>query len=257
MQGQRAGHTDMSPSMGSVSLSGTGGASSVQQQQQAPYRPPAGPTPQELAAQRENEAAAATVASLPAKYQPSLLASPYATASPSASSVQLHHDSQRRAPSPSPSMRSHASQHRAKSPSEVFMGAPPRSTSPAPPVSINNHSNSNGAGATNGMSTSMSIEDVVGTYGQSFPGERKALSRQNSTASRAPSHAGGASFAHSFSGQHPPPNGQFQAGGGAGMAGVGARGRSPSPGPPITGGGPGGFGRPNSRMGSHQYHHES
>ncbi|KAE8218871.1 hypothetical protein CF319_g7329 [Tilletia indica] len=244
MQGQRAGQTGMSPSMGSVSLGGPAGPSAAAQQQQpAQQRPPPGPTPQEIAAQRENEAAAATVASLPAKYQPPLLASPYANASPAGSSTQLH-DPQRRAPSPSPSMRSHASQHRARSPSAVFMGAPPRSPSPAPPVSINN---GNGGGA-NGMSTSMSIEDVVGSYGQAFPGERKALSRQNSTASRTPSRAG-STYAQSSSGR--PPNGQFQAGGGAGMAGVGARGRSPSPGPPVTGAGPGGFGRPSAA--SHQY----
>ncbi|KAK0529114.1 formin-binding protein [Tilletia horrida] len=254
LQGQRAGgSTGMSPAMAAASLSNSGysGAPSSAQQPPRPAAPPQ-PTAQELAAQRENEAAAATVASLPAKYQPPLLASPYATASPTASSTQLH-DPHRRAPSPSPSMRSHASQHRPKSPSAVFMGAPPRSPSPLPQSSTAPAVAASGNGA--GMTTSMSIEDVVGTYGQAFPGERKALSRQNSSASRAPSRAGS-----TYAGGSRPVSGQFHAQGSAGMAGVGARGRSPSPGPPVTGMGPGGYGRPPAQQqgpggASHQYSH--
>lgn len=101
---------------------------------------------------------------------------------------------QHRAHSPSPSMASHLPQ-RARSPSAAFMQAPARAASPLP------------------------VEEVVGQYGQSFPGERKSLSRQNSVASRVggqPSEAP----------KSPMKQQQEQ-----GFAGVGARGRSPSPQP--------------------------
>ena len=102
---------------------------------------------------------------------------------------------QHRAHSPSPSMASHLPQ-RARSPSAAFMQAPARAASPLP------------------------VEEVVGQYGQSFPGERKSLSRQNSVASR----AGGQAVEAPKSPMKP----QQQE---AGFAGVGARGRSPSPQP--------------------------
>ncbi|KAL9932600.1 hypothetical protein V8E36_008717 [Tilletia maclaganii] len=242
MQDHRAGHTGASPSLASVSLGGpshSGPGHLAHPQYQRPVEPeaPQQPTPEELAAQRENERAAATVASLPAKYQPPLLSSPYAP-NPGAPSSQGN-DTHRRAPSPSPSTRSHASQQRPKSPSAVFMGAPPRSPSPLPQAKPEH-------AASGGMTSSTSIEDIVGTYGQAFPGERKALSRQHSTASRTPSHAGSASYGGSR-----PVSGQMQGSSAAGMAGVGARGRSPSPGPPITG--LGAQGRPSVGPGSHHY----
>lgn len=101
---------------------------------------------------------------------------------------------QHRAHSPSPSMASNLPP-RARSPSAAFMQAPARAASPLP------------------------VEEVVGQYGQSFPGERKSLSRQNSVASRAGVQAA-----------EPPksPNRQQHE---QGFAGVGARGRSPSPQP--------------------------
>jgi hypothetical protein len=88
---------------------------------------------------------------------------------------------------------------RAPSPSAAFMQEPAeRSTSPLP------------------------VEEVLGQYGQSFPGERRALSRQNSTASR--------NSRMSFQ----PPIDRAKSPGpvtDGGFAGVGARGRSPSPQP--------------------------
>ncbi|PWZ02857.1 FCH-domain-containing protein, partial [Testicularia cyperi] len=104
-----------------------------------------------------------------------------------------------RAHSPSPSM-SYGGQHpppaRARSPSAAFMQAPNRATSPLP------------------------VEEVVGQYGQSFPGERKSLSRQNSVAS----HAGAGVQSPQQRPKSPMKPEQ-------GFAGVGARGRSPSPQP--------------------------
>ncbi|CBQ67564.1 related to Cell division control protein 15 [Sporisorium reilianum SRZ2] len=101
---------------------------------------------------------------------------------------------QHRAHSPSPSMASNLPP-RARSPSAAFMQAPARAASPLP------------------------VEEVVGQYGQSFPGERKSLSRQNSVASRAGVQAAEAPKS---------PNKQQHE---QGFAGVGARGRSPSPQP--------------------------
>ncbi|GAK62506.1 uncharacterized protein PAN0_001c0706 [Moesziomyces antarcticus] len=99
-----------------------------------------------------------------------------------------------RAHSPSPSMATNIPP-RARSPSAAFMQAPARAASPLP------------------------VEEVVGQYGQSFPGERKSLSRQNSVASRAGAPASEAP-------RSPSKHQQDQ-----GFAGVGARGRSPSPQP--------------------------
>ena len=101
-----------------------------------------------------------------------------------------------RASSPAPHQQA---QHRAPSPAAAFMQAPERSASPMP------------------------VEQVVGQYGQAFPGERKNLSRQNSFNSRA-----------SQSATRPPERARSPKppeGPGAGFAGVGARGRSPSPAP--------------------------
>lgn len=102
---------------------------------------------------------------------------------------------QHRAHSPSPSMASNLPP-RARSPSAAFMQAPARAASPLP------------------------VEEVVGQYGQSFPGERKSLSRQNSVASRAGAQA-----------SDPPKSPNKQQQHEQGFAGVGARGRSPSPQP--------------------------
>lgn len=90
---------------------------------------------------------------------------------------------------------------RAPSPSAAFMQEPTeRSTSPLP------------------------VEEVVGQYHQHFPGERRAVSRQNSTASRK----------SRMSFQQAPPSDRAKSPGPlgeSGFAGVGARGRSPSPQP--------------------------
>ncbi|SNX81479.1 related to Cell division control protein 15 [Melanopsichium pennsylvanicum] len=102
---------------------------------------------------------------------------------------------QHRAHSPSPSMAGNMPQ-RARSPSAAFMQAPQRAASPLP------------------------VEEVVGQYGQSFPGERKSLSRQNSVASRASGDV-----------QKSPSKQPQQQQAEQGFAGVGARGRSPSPQP--------------------------
>ncbi|PWN50900.1 hypothetical protein IE53DRAFT_386791 [Violaceomyces palustris] len=107
-----------------------------------------------------------------------------------------HQQVQQQVPSPSISQQTIG---RARSPSAAFMQAPQRAASPLP------------------------VEDVVGHYGQSFPGERKTLSRQNSTASRqnvppSPSHN------HANRPRSPMPGEQ-------GFAGVGAGARSPSPQP--------------------------
>lgn len=109
----------------------------------------------------------------------------------------------------SPGAYSNPSNHgdnRARSPSAAFMQEPERAVSPQPD------------------------EEIVGRYGQSFPGERRTVSRQNSNASR-----------HSRLSMQAPPSGQQQAserarspgpmGDTSGFAGVGARGRSPSPQP--------------------------
>ncbi|CAO1636708.1 unnamed protein product [Parajaminaea phylloscopi] len=114
-----------------------------------------------------------------------------------------------RAPSPGPGVP------RPSSPAAAFMQAPQRAASPLP------------------------VEEVVGQYGQSFPGERRALSRQNSVAS-AISHRSGRmtqspTKATASAGQ----NRAMSPAPADGFAGVGARGRSPSPQP---------FGRPASRQ---------
>ncbi|CEH18699.1 related to cell division control protein 15 [Ceraceosorus bombacis] len=117
--------------------------------------------------------------------------------------------SAQRAPSPGP-----GGPPRARSPSAAFMNAPERAPSPA----------------------------VVEEYGQSFPGERRALSRQNSNVSQ---HVPAKPQQHAQQQQRPQaggyPGGIERArspgpGGGQGFAGVGARGRSPSPAPQAQGG---------------------
>ncbi|PWN45113.1 hypothetical protein IE81DRAFT_320725 [Ceraceosorus guamensis] len=114
-----------------------------------------------------------------------------------------------RAPSPGP-----GGPPRARSPSAAFMNAPERAPSPA----------------------------VVEEYGQSFPGERRALSRQNSNVSQ---HVPAKPQQHAQQQQRPQaggyPGGIERArspgpGGGQGFAGVGARGRSPSPAPQAQSG---------------------
>lgn len=95
---------------------------------------------------------------------------------------------------------------RARSPSAAFMQAPERATSPLP------------------------VEEVLDQYGQSFPGERRSVSRQNSNASR----RSRMSQYGSLPAQQQPERARSPgpvAGDGAGFAGVGARGRSPSPQP--------------------------
>lgn len=90
---------------------------------------------------------------------------------------------------------------RARSPSAAFMQEPERATSPLP------------------------VEEVLGQYGQHFPGERRALSRQNSSASRT---------SRMSVQPGPPPHERARSPGppaDAGYAGVGAQGRSPSPQP--------------------------
>ncbi|KAJ1030461.1 hypothetical protein NDA16_001370 [Ustilago loliicola] len=109
---------------------------------------------------------------------------------------------QHRAHSPSPSMATNNLPPQARSPSAAFMQAPQRAASPLP------------------------VEEVVGQYGQSFPGERKSLSRQNSVASRAGAPASEAPRSPSKQQQQQQQQPQEQ-----GFAGVGARGRSPSPQP--------------------------
>lgn len=104
---------------------------------------------------------------------------------------------------------------RPSSPSAAFMQAPQRAASPLP------------------------VEEVVGQYGQSFPGERRALSRQNSVASGI-SHRSAQPVSPSKSSSAP--QRAKSPGIGDGFAGVGARGRSPSPQP---------FGRPASRQQQH------
>jgi len=96
---------------------------------------------------------------------------------------------------------SYHNEPRARSPSAAFMQEPTeRSTSPMP------------------------VEEVLGQYHQHFPGERRALSRQNSSASRT---------SRMSVQQVPPPDRSKSPGPSAdgGFAGVGARGRSPSPQP--------------------------
>lgn len=81
----------------------------------------------------------------------------------------------------------------------AFMQAPNRATSPGPPV-----------------------EDVLGSYGQSFPGERKSLSRQGSMISAHGSTSGGG---------HPPSMRASSPGPTGGFAGVGSGSRAASPQP--------------------------
>lgn len=99
----------------------------------------------------------------------------------------------------SPSSAGHPSD-RPRSPSAAFMQEPERASSPMP------------------------VEEVLGQYGQSFPGERRAVSRQNSTASR---HSR-MSMQQDQRARSPVPADASHA---SGFAGVGARGRSPSPQP--------------------------
>lgn len=95
---------------------------------------------------------------------------------------------------------------RPRSPSAAFMQEPERAVSPHP------------------------VEEVVGQYGQSFPGERRSvsLSRQNSNASRHSQY--GVNQQQHERVKSPGPTASDSAST-AGFAGVGARGRSPSPQP--------------------------
>lgn len=89
-------------------------------------------------------------------------------------------------------------------PSAAFMQAPERAKSPMP------------------------VEEVLGQYGQSFPGERRSLSRQNSSASR---HSRTSMQQAPDRARSPDPSSMEPSNSAPGFAGVGARGRSPSPQP--------------------------
>lgn len=122
---------------------------------------------------------------------------------------------EQRGSTPFPSQQN---QERSRSPSAAFMQAPERAASPMP------------------------VEEVLDQYGQSFPGERRSLSRQNSTASTrtsqdlrskstAPSGdriVSNVSAGMGATGRAPSPQPPMSL---SGFAGVGARGRSPSPQP--------------------------
>ncbi|CAO1634339.1 unnamed protein product [Jaminaea pallidilutea] len=114
------------------------------------------------------------------------------------SSRQQQHSGPPRAHSPS------ISGDRPSSPSAAFMQGPPRASSPMPG------------------------DDVVGQYGQSFPGERRALSRQNSFNS---ARSGASPSKAAVAAGSAPPNRSRSPAPVDGFAGVGARGRSPSPAP--------------------------
>lgn len=138
----------------------------------------------------------------------------------SSSSVPTRHSQQpppndrrisSQAPPRSPSPSVSGGMHRPSSPAAAFMQAPQAPSSPIP------------------------VEEVLGSYGQSFPGERRrSVSRQNSVASgiSSRSQAGAGKPQESGAVDQAGPNTD-------GFAGVGARGRSPSPQP---------FGRPASRQ---------
>ncbi|CAO1615528.1 unnamed protein product [Sympodiomycopsis kandeliae] len=140
--------------------------------------------------------------------QPQMAPAANSNSQPQVGQVKSSHRLSQAPPrSPSPSVGS--TMHRPSSPSAAFMQEPQAPSSPLP------------------------VEEVLGSYGQSFPGERRrSVSRQNSVSSAISSRSNAQGGSRRESNVPPGANPD-------GFAGVGARGRSPSPQP---------FGRPASRQ---------